>query len=229
MEKRNFMKKLLVCVFSLFAINTLFITPILPTCANPVDVKKRVLDTTVISKYTPQISVDSANFVKLDSTPTAQFQTKSKLEIKREIREELIAEVKRYLAKQSPNAPKELPELLVDAALENDVDLCFIMAQTQLETNFGTAGIGKATSKRSLFGVIKGNYKSYDDAVDAYMKLIINDYLVGKTEEQLMHKFVNKNGYRYGGSGYEGHIQRHYNQVVSRTPIKQIQQKYKEA
>ena len=59
-----------------------------------------------------------------------------------------------------------------------------MMSQTELETNFGTIGAGRPTSKKSLFGVniysrtpFKG-YKNYNVAIEEYCKLLRRSYLV---------------------------------------------------
>ena len=81
------------------------------------------------------------------------------------------------------------------------------MAQTELETNYGTLGAGRETSKRSLFGigVYKGSkhkgYPNYEIAVEEYILLLKKLYLSNtRTEQTLLKKYTTKSGSRYAGS-----------------------------
>lgn len=143
------------------------------------------------------------------------------------IKESLVQEVTEYINKKSPKAHKAIPGYLVEAGLENNIDICFIMAQTELETNYGTTGAGRATSRRSMFGVIKKRYSSYEDAIDSYIDLLTRNYLGhGKTEQSLLKKFVSHKGYRYGGKNYEAHLSKTYKSICSRTTIRDLQEQF---
>ena len=66
----------------------------------------------------------------------------------------------------SPKSHQFIPKYLVQAGLTNDIDICFIMAQTQIETRYGTMGAGRESSRRSMFGVIKKHYPNYESAIN---------------------------------------------------------------
>ena len=138
---------------------------------------------------------------------------------------QLIDEVDRYIKKQSPNANKTIAESIVKHGLNYDIDICFIMSQTQIETNFGVAGVGRESSRRSLFGVIKKKYSSYDEAIEAYSKLLRKSYLVkGRTEHDLMKNYVTGGGYRYASAtDYEVKLSKAYRIIVNRTNIEELQ------
>lgn len=145
------------------------------------------------------------------------------------IRIEMIGEVNKYLTKSTRGkADPKLAEYLVDNALEHNIDLCFMMSQTKIETCFGTAGVGRTSSRRSLFGVIKKKYPNYDDAIDDYCKLLKKSYLVkGRTEKDLMRKYVTGSGYRYASNpNYERELSGTYKEISRSTNLTNLQAKY---
>lgn len=145
------------------------------------------------------------------------------------IRIEMVEEAKRYLAKATKGkADPKLAEYLVDNALEHNIDLCFMMSQTKIETCFGTAGVGRSSSRRSLFGVIKKKYPNYDVAIDDYCKLLKKSYLVkGRTEKDLMRRYVTGSGYRYASNpNYERELSGTYKEIIRSTNLTNLQAKY---
>ena len=134
-----------------------------------------------------------------------------------------------YINKQAPKAHNDLPKYLLDAALEYDIDLCFMMAQTQLETNFGTLGVGREKSRRSLFGVYMKKYTSYEYAIDDWCNLLHKSYLgKGRTEEHLMNSYTSHSGKRYAENpSYEISLKSTYKSIVKSTGLKQMQTELK--
>ena len=134
-----------------------------------------------------------------------------------------------YINKQAPKAHNDLPKYLLDAALEYDIDLCFMMAQTQLETNFGTLGAGREKSRRSLFGVYTKKYTSYEYAIDDWCNLLHKSYLgKGRTEEHLMNSYTSHSGKRYAENpSYEISLKSTYKSIVKSTGLKQMQSELK--
>ena len=145
------------------------------------------------------------------------------------IRLEMIDITQRFLTKSTRGKvhPK-LAEYLVDNALEHNIDLCFMMSQTKIETGFGTSGAGRESSRRSLFGVIKKRYSTYDEAIEDYCQLLKKSYLVkGRTEQDLMRRYITGSGYRYAGNpNYEQELSRTYKEIVSSTDLKILQAEY---
>ena len=123
----------------------------------------------------------------------------------------------------------EFPKYIVNAGLAYDIDICFIMAQTQIETLYGTKGAGREMSRRSLFGVAVSKYATYEQAIDAYCKLLQKSYLgKGKTEQHLLTKYVTFRGARYAANpNYERELRAAYNHIKRNTHIYQLQQEYK--
>lgn len=145
------------------------------------------------------------------------------------IRLEMIDITQRFLTKSTlGKVHPKLAEYLVDNALEHNIDLCFMMSQTKIETGFGTAGAGRESSRRSLFGVIKKRYSTYDEAIEDYCQLLKKSYLVkGRTEQDLMRRYVTGSGYRYAGNpNYEQELSRTYKEIVNSTDLKILQAEY---
>ena len=148
--------------------------------------------------------------------------------LKENLKNDLTNEVSTYILDNSRHTDTsfvtEISEHIVNRALDNHIDICFILAQGHLETGFGSYGIGK--SKKSIFGVYK-HYNSYIECIDYYIYLLRSSYLVNKTEKQLMNNYVNKNGYRYAGDKkYELKLKNFYSKVNKSTSISELQHKY---
>ena len=148
--------------------------------------------------------------------------------LKENLKNDLTNEVSTYILDNSRHTDTsfvtEISEHIVNRALDNHIDICFILAQGHLETSFGSYGIGK--SKKSIFGVYK-HYNSYTECIDYYVYLLRSNYLVNKTETQLMNNYVNKNGYRYAeDKKYEHKLKNYYSKVNKSTSISELQHKY---
>ena len=148
--------------------------------------------------------------------------------LKKNLKNDLINEVRTYISNNSKHQDTllviEISEHIVNRALDNHIDICFILAQGHLETSFGSYGIGK--SKKSIFGVYK-NYDSYTECIDYYIHLLRRSYLVNKTEKQLMNNYVNHSGYRYAeDENYEHKLKNYYSKINKSTSILELQYKY---
>lgn len=148
--------------------------------------------------------------------------------LKENLKNDLAKEVRTYILDNSKHTDvsfvTEISDHIVNRALDNRIDICFILAQGHLETAFGSFGIGK--SKKSIFGVYK-NHKTYIECIDYYICLLLDSYLVNKTEKQLMNNFINKNGYRYAeDEKYEYKLKNYYLKVNKSTSISELQNKY---
>lgn len=148
--------------------------------------------------------------------------------LKENLKVNLTKEVKNYISNNSKHSDEsliiEISEQIVNKALDNHIDICFILAQGHIETAFGSYGIGK--SKKSIFGVYK-NYSSYTDCIDFYVNLLCKHYLVNKSEYDLMNNYTSKQGYRYAEDlNYEFKLKRCYNKIKTSTEIFEIQEKY---
>lgn len=144
------------------------------------------------------------------------------------IKNQLIEQVENYIYKSFPKTHKTIPTSIVEIGLEKNVDILFMMAQTQIETSFGTAGAGRESSRRSLFGVAKRRYGTYDEAINDYIALLKKSYLTkGRTEQDLMRRYTTTSGYKYAGSpNYEAELRNAYSNIKRKTKIKELQNEY---
>ena len=132
----------------------------------------------------------------------------------------LIDEVDKYIRNSYNIYDKKLSEYLVCHSLTYDIELCFMMAQTQLETGFGTMGAGRPTSRHSLFGV-NGKWKDYNSAIEDYCKLLRKSYLGNKKSvHDLMRNYVTLGGARYAANRrYEQELSSAYSKIKKNTNI----------
>jgi len=144
------------------------------------------------------------------------------------IKNQLIEQVENYIYKSFPKTHKTIPTSIVEIGLEKNVDILFMMAQTQIETSFGTTGAGRESSRRSLFGVAKRRYSTYDEAINDYVALLKKSYLTrGRTEQDLMRRYITMSGYKYAGNpNYEAELRNAYSNIKRKTKIKELQNEY---
>jgi len=169
-----------------------------------------------------------SSYSNIEKVDTVSQIALNRVSTRDSIENALIDEVTEYLKKQSPKAHKFIPKYLVQAGLQHNIDICFMMAQTQIETNFGTTGIGKEHKKRSLFGVSARKYTNYKEAINDYCKILTKGYLVnGRTEQHLMEKYVNCKGARYAKHPtYEIELSKTYKNILAKTNIQTLQSEY---
>lgn len=117
----------------------------------------------------------------------------------------------------------DLSHSIVDNALKHNIDICFMLAQSKIETNYGKTGIGKR--KNSIFGIVSKRYNDFTESIKDYCEVLTRNYLVnGKTEMHLLSDFVNKHGDRYAESKeYEVHLCSEYNKIRSSSKIHKLQ------
>lgn len=155
---------------------------------------------------------------------------------------ELINEVNTYINKVAPQSSLD-GYVVVEECLNNAIDICFVLAQGEQESHFGTTGLARRTN--SVFNVYaydgqshdeisdKGKYKHPNYSVQPYIELLKKDYLVnGKTEYDLMDgQYINRNGARYASSEiYERSLLDKYTKIRQNTKIDSLCQetnKYK--
>lgn len=155
---------------------------------------------------------------------------------------ELVNEVDNYIKSVATQSSLD-GYVIVEECMNSGIDICFVLAQGENESHFGTAGLARRTN--SVFNVYafdgqshdqiseKGKYKHPNYSVAPYIELLKNDYLVdGKTEYDLMDtEYVNKHGKRYASSEtYEKSLLDKYAKIRQNTKIDSLSQetnKYK--
>lgn len=136
----------------------------------------------------------------------------------------LTSEVEKYI--QSRIGRKidvhDISSHIVKESLDNDIDICFVLAQAEIETLFGTKGIGR--SRKSMYGVYI-TYKTHNKSTTYYIKLIKDKYLGSKkTVHHLMRNFVSLSGHRYSSNkNYESDLKGKYKEIEKSTKIKKLQ------
>lgn len=141
----------------------------------------------------------------------------------------LINEVQNYINNIAPNSNLR-GYALVEECERYNIDLCFVLAQGEIESHFGTKGI--ASKLNSVFNVgiydgktaeeIDNKYKfDYpNESIEPYLKLLNERYFVNKTEQDLMKEFVDINGNRYASNpNYENMISDKYKYITENTKI----------
>lgn len=115
-----------------------------------------------------------------------------------------------------------IAKTIIDIALENNIDICFILAQGTIETHLGTAGIGR--TKKSIFGVGR-TYNSYEACINDYARILKKSYLTrGRTEFDLMKRYVTTGGARYAQNPhYERELKSRHNVILRKTKIHGLQ------
>lgn len=140
-------------------------------------------------------------------------------------REALAIEVENYIKTTAPTSLlNALP--LIDLCSKYNIDLCFVLAQGHIESHFGTKGTARKTNSVFNVGAYDGHsaerqkkngfyYEHPDKSIEPYLKLLTNNYLVyGKSELELLIKFVDHNEKRYASNkNYESMLQEKYNKL----------------
>lgn len=154
-------------------------------------------------------------------------------------REALAVEVDKYIKTVAPTSVVDALNL-IDLCSEYNVDLRLALVQGHLESHFATKGTAARTYSIFNVGAFDGHsaekqkkngygYKHPDYSVEPYLKLLTTDYLVdGKTELDLLNKFVNKNGKRYASSTtYESMLKDRWEKIDEIANITQTYETYK--
>ena len=141
----------------------------------------------------------------------------------------LVNEVQNYITTVAPSSNLR-GYAIVEECEKYNVDICFVLAQGEIESHFGTKGI--ASKLNCIFNVgiydnktaeeIESKYQFYcpNESIDPYLKLLTNKYLINKTEQELMRKFVDIDGKRYASDPeYEVKITNKYKNIMENTKI----------
>lgn len=145
----------------------------------------------------------------------------------------LVEEMQKYINSISPESALRAYAIL-DECEHFNVDPIFVLAQGEIESHFGTKGIGAKLNNVFNVGVfdnltrkqISKRYK-YDypnESIRPYLKLLTEKYLVGgKNEDSLMFKYTDVNGNRYASdTHYEEKLLNKYNSIKNNTNIEKL-------
>lgn len=149
---------------------------------------------------------------------------------------QVIDEIDKYIKQVAPNSVLNAITLF-NLCEEYGVDIKFALAQGHIESHFGTKGMARKTN--SVFNVFafdgqeyhkisrKGKYDHPDYSIEPYLKLLKNNYMVEKTEYDLMNKFVNIDGKRYASDPlYESKLSDKFEYISSNTKLDELVSNY---
>lgn len=141
----------------------------------------------------------------------------------------LVNEVQNYITSVAPNSNLR-GYAIVEECEKYNVDICFVLAQGEIESHFGTKGI--ASKLNCVFNVgiydnktseeIESKYRfdCPNESIGPYLNLLNERYLINKTEQDLMKKFVDVNNKRYASdTDYEIKISSKYKLIEETTKI----------
>jgi flagellum-specific peptidoglycan hydrolase FlgJ len=146
----------------------------------------------------------------------------------------LTREVQAYIDKVAPTSNVR-GYAIVDECEKYNIDICFVLAQGEIESHFGTKGLGSKFN--NIFNVdvhdkVKNQkdmkkkyiYKYPNESIEPYLQLLTTKYLVNKLESDLLVKYVDINGSRYATDiNYEEKLRSKYNSIVDNTNIVKLQ------
>ena len=146
----------------------------------------------------------------------------------------LVKEVQNYIDKVAPTSNVR-GYAIVDECEKYNVEICFVLAQAEIESHFATKGLGGKFN--NIFNIAvhdsvkskKDMNKNYiytypNESIEPYLQLLTTDYLVNKLESDLLVKYVNTNGARYASDpNYEEKLRIKYNNIINSTQIEYLQ------
>lgn len=150
----------------------------------------------------------------------------------------LVEQVNSYIQQSAPTSALD-GLVVVNKCIDYDIDICFVLAQGEIESHFGTKGLARKTN--SVFNVFayddkklheinkNGKYKHPDDSVEPYIKLLKREYFVNnKTEYDMLKKYVNYCGNRYASApDYEQKLTDKIEKIQQTTDIENTYQMLK--
>lgn len=154
-------------------------------------------------------------------------------------KDKTIGEINNYIDSVAPNSSLNGIAIFEECDKYN-IDICFVLAQAQIESCFGTSGIASKTN--SVWNVLAYDGRTADDMINKghgydhpdksiipYLTLLTNKYLAGnKTEYDLMNNFKSVSGHRYASDpSYEKKILKTYNHIKTNTNILKYYNEYK--
>lgn len=138
--------------------------------------------------------------------------------------------VKEYIDSVAPSSNLEA-YVLIEQCRKYNVDIVFVLVQAEIESHFGTKGIGAKLNNVFNVGVFDGlsssevnekyKYDYPNNSVEPYLKLLTTRYLVnGKVESDLMENYVDVNENRYASNqNYEKMFKAKYDYIIKNTQI----------
>jgi hypothetical protein len=191
-----------------------------------------VVATTYVATEHDKFDYDPSNYVR----DVHVHRLESKFDASREA---LAVEVDKYINTVAPTAVLDALNI-IDLCSEYNVDIRLVLVQGHVESHFATKGTAARTNSVFNVGAYDGDsankqikngfgYKHPDYSIEPYLKLLTTSYLVnGKTELDLLNKFVNSEGKRYASAtNYEEMLKLRWEKIDSIADITSKYEDYK--
>lgn len=125
------------------------------------------------------------------------------------VKSNLVDLTQHYIDSVAPNSGLRAL-ILVENCEKYGIPITFTLAQREIESHFGTKGLAFRTNSVWNVGAYDGHsvmdisykYDNPNDSVVPYLELLNNNYLQGKTVEDLLESYVDINGNRYASDKY---------------------------
>lgn len=146
-----------------------------------------------------------------------------------ELKADVTAEMQHYIDSVTPYSNLRAYAIIEECERYN-VDPIFVLTQGEIESHFGTKGLGSKLNNVFNIGVFDGATaetvkKKYqfvypNESIEPYLELLFERYLVNKTEQDLMNKYVDINGKRYASNpDYENIFKSKYKYICDNTNL----------
>lgn len=148
---------------------------------------------------------------------------------------EYVTEVQNYISSVAPTSNVR-GYAVVEQCQKYGLDVKFVLVQAEIESHFGTKGIGAKLNNVFNVGVFDGlshseinskyRYNYPNESIEPYLQLLTTRYLVDKMEADLMENYVDVNGKRYASDElYETKFKAKYQYITDNTKIDELQAK----
>ena len=125
------------------------------------------------------------------------------------VKSDLVDVTQHYIDSVAPNSGLRAL-ILVENCEKYGIPVTFALAQGEIESHFGTRGLASRTNSVWNVGAYDGHdyssvsykYNNPNDSVVPYLKLLNDNYLQGRTTQDLLESFVDINGNRYASDKY---------------------------
>ena len=125
------------------------------------------------------------------------------------VKSDLVDFTQHYIDSVAPNSGLRAL-ILVENCEKYGIPITFTLAQGEIESHFGTKGLAYRTNSVWNVGAYDGHslsdishtYSNPNDSIIPYLDLLTNNYLPGKTVEDLFNSFTDVNGNRYASDKY---------------------------
>lgn len=149
------------------------------------------------------------------------------------VKSDLVDLTQHYIDSVAPNSGLRAL-ILVENCEKYGIPITFTLAQGEIESHFGTKGLAYRTNSIWNVGAYDGHsfmdishkYPNPNDSVIPYLDLLANNYLPGKTVEDLFDSFTDINGNRYASDKYyETKLKEKVKYITDKYQINELQER----